>query len=210
MISSSSFPKLESLISDAVSQGAKCLVGGSRYDHPLYPSGHYFSPTLLVDVTPSMAIAREELFAPICILMRASSVTDAISIANSTPYALGSSVFGSKKTDLERCVNKLQAGMVAVNDFAVYYAVQLPFGGVKGSGYGRFAGEEGLRGVCNTKSVCRDRWPGLLRTRIPGPLDYPIREGRRAWEFARAVVEVGYVEGWGRWIGAVGGVVRNS
>ena len=157
-----------------------------------------------------MAIAREELFAPICILMPAESVSAAISIANSTSYALGSSVFGTRKADLERCLDELQAGMVAVNDFAVYYAVQLPFGGVKGSGYGRFAGEEGLRALCNTKSVCRDRWPGLIRTRIPGALDYPIREGRRAWAFARAVVEVGYVEGWGRWVRAVGDVVRNS
>ena len=173
-------------------------------------TGHYFSPTLLVDVTPSMSIAREELFAPICILMRAPSLSAAISIANSTPYALGSSVFGSDKADLERCVNELQAGMVAVNDFAVYYVVQLPFGGVKGSGYGRFAGEEVMIAICNTKSVCRDRWPRLVRTRIPAALDYPIKNGRRAWAFAKGVVEVGYVEGLGRWVRAVIEVVKNG
>ena len=143
MISPSSFPRLESLISEAVSQGARCLLGGKRYTHPHHPKGHYFSPTLLVDVTPSMTIAREELFAPICVLMRAPSLSSAISIANSTSYALGSSVFGTDKHDLDRCGSDLRAGMVAVNDFAVFYAVQLPFGGVKGSGYGRFAPQFG-------------------------------------------------------------------
>ena len=140
MISNTSFPRLESLISDAVKQGAKCLVGGQRYLHSQYPQGHYFTPTLLVDVTPEMRIAQEELFAPICVLIRASSVRDAIGIANSTPYALGSSVFGNNRRDIDQCVGEIHAGMVSVNDFAVYYAVQLPFGGGKGSGYGRFAG----------------------------------------------------------------------
>ncbi|CAF9912107.1 MAG: Meiotic Sister-Chromatid recombination aldehyde dehydrogenase [Heterodermia speciosa] len=215
MISSSSFSRLESLVSDAVSQGARCLVGGTRYSHPHYPKGHYFSPTLLADVTPSMAVAREELFAPICLLMRAQSLTSAISIGNSTPYALGSSVFGTKISDLDRCVDELNAGMVAVNDFAVFYAVQLPFGGVKGSGYGRFAGEEGLRGICNVKSVCRDRWTGVwgwgaVKTRIPAALDYPMRQGARAWGFARGVVELGYAEGWRRRGRAVLDVVRYS
>ena len=209
MISDSSFTRLERLIADAVNQGARSLVGGKRYTHPKYPKGHYFSPTLLVDVTPQMRIAQEEVFAPICVLMRASDVKDAIAMANSTPYALGASVFGSNKQDLDICVREVQAGMVAVNDFAVFYAVQLPFGGVKGTGYGRFAGEEGLRGLCNTKSVCRDRWP-LISTSIPPALDYPINKGQRAWEFAKGIVEVGYAEGVGRRVKAVGRILRNN
>ena len=141
MISATRFRHLESLIKDAVASGARLLVGGSSYTHPSYPSGHYFTPTLLVDVTPSMAIAREELFAPICILMLAPSLNAAIEIANSTPYALGASVFGTNKQDLETVVQEIKAGLVSVNDFGVTYAVGLPFGGVKGSGYGRFGGE---------------------------------------------------------------------
>ena len=86
--------------------------------------------------------------------------------------------------------------MVAVNDFAAFYMVQLPFGGVGGSGYGRFAGEEGLRSLCNAKSVCMDRWPGLIKTAIPAKLDYPMRAG--AWEMGKGVVEMGYGEGWKR------------
>ncbi|KAK0507168.1 hypothetical protein JMJ35_010206 [Cladonia borealis] len=192
MISDARFQQLEDLITDAVGQGARCLVGGKRYTHPKYPKGHYFQPTLLVDVTPPMRIANEELFAPICVLMPATSVTHAIEIANSTLYALGASVFGTNASAIQRVTNEVKAGMVSVNDFAVYYAVSLPFGGVKGSGYGRFGGEEGLRNICNTKAVCRDRLPGWIGTSIPPALDYPITGARRAWEVCRGVVELGY------------------
>lgn len=192
MISPASFPRLEATLAEAVAQGARLLVGGSRFHHPAHPNGHYFSPTLLVDVTPTMRVAREELFGPIFVVMRAASLADAVQIANSTPYGLGASVFGSNAHDLESVVRGVRAGMVSVNDFAAYYAVQLPFGGTKGSGYGRFAGEEGLRSLCNVKSVCRDRWPGWVRTRIPGVLDYPVRSAGRAWEVCCGIVEVGY------------------
>ena len=211
IISDSSFDRLEALIADAVGQGAKCLLGGQRYKHPKYPKGHYFSPTLLIDVTPEMQIAREELFAPICVLMRAGSIDDAIAIANSTPYALGASVFGSNARDIDRCVEEVHAGMVAVNDFAAFYAVQLPFGGVKGSGYGRFAGEEGLRALCNTKSVCRDRWPTLISTSIPYVLDYPIdNKGQQAWEVAKGVIEFGYADGIKAKGKAIINIIRNG
>jgi len=198
IISDSGFVRLEILIIDAVAQGARCLVGGKRFLHPKFPNGHYFSPTLLVDVTPSMRIAQEELFAPICILMLASSISHALSLANSTPYALGASIFGTSPADIEYLVNGIRAGMVSVNDFAVTYAVQLPFGGHGGSGYGRFAGEEGLRGICNVKSVCRDRWPGWVGTKIPAAMDYPIGDAGRAWGVCKGVVEVGYGLGWRR------------
>lgn len=82
-----------------------------------------------------------------------------------------------------------------------YYVVQLPFGGTRGSGYGKFAGIEGLRSVCNAKSVCMDKWPSLVTTAIPANLDYPMR--KNAWHVSRGVVEVGYGESWGRrWMGA--------
>jgi len=206
-ISPAGFDELERLIADAVSRGAKLLAGGTRYINPKAPKGHYFAPTLLVDVTPSMPIASHELFGPICVLMRASSVDDAIAITNSTMYGLGCSVFGSKAADLEKVAREVSVGMVAINDFAAYYVCGLPFGGVRGSGYGRFGGREGLRALCNMKSVCVDRWP-LMKTSIPPRLDYVAvakqgemmgrAEGKgkgakeMAWEFARGIVELGY------------------
>lgn len=145
-----------------------------------------------------MRIAQEEAFAPICVLMCADSVDHAIELANSTPYSLGASVFGNERADVEEIVKRVKAGMVSVNDFAVYYVVHLPFGGVGGSGYGRFAGEEGLRGLCNVKSICQDRWPSLVRTQIPSRLDYPIKSAVKAWEFCSALVQLGYATGWQR------------
>jgi len=197
-ISSANFSFLEELIAEAVSQDAELLAGGKRYTHADYPQGHYFQPTFLAGVTPDMRIAQQELFAPVCVIMRASNVDEAIEIANGTQYALGASVFGKDRRDLEKVVQEIHSGMIAVNDFAAHYAVQLPFGGVKGSGYGRFAGEEGLRGLCNQKAVCRDRWPGLVRTSIPGPLGLPVKDARRAVEMGKGIVEIGYGETIGR------------
>lgn len=201
MVSDASFARLESLVSEAVAQGATLVCGGKRLVHPQHPQGHYFQPTLLTGVTATMRIAQEECFAPICLLMRAGSVEECIAMANSTPYGLGCSVFGPDKTAgdgaaLEKVATESQSGMVAINDFAAYYAVQLPFGGVRGSGYGRFAGEEGLRGLCNAKSVCVDRWPWAAKTAIPGKLDYPMQAA--AWEMGKGVVELGYGESVGR------------
>ena len=210
MISDSRFQQLEDLITDAVCQGARCLVGGKRYTHPKYSKGHYFQPTLLVDVNPSMQIANEELFAPICVLMPVTSVAHAIEIANSTLYALGASVFGTDASALERVTNEVKAGMVSVNDFAVYYAVSLPFGGVKGSGYGRFGGEEGLRNICNTKAVCCDRLPRWIGTSIPPALDYPIIGARKAWDVCRGVVELGYGIGLSMRAGGLWRIISNG
>jgi acyl-CoA reductase-like NAD-dependent aldehyde dehydrogenase len=193
-ISSANFDKLEYLIADAVEQGARLLVGGKRYLHPKFPKGHYFSPTLIVNVTPDMKLARTELFAPVCLLMRAETVDHAIRVANSTEYALGASVFGRNSRNLEKVVRGVRAGMVAVNDFAVFYMVQLPFGGAKGSGYGRFAGAEGLQSLCNMKSVCRDRWPLVIKTAIPGPLQLPIKNEAFGWNMCKGLVEIGYGE----------------
>ena len=210
-ISAAGFDRLECLIRDAVARGARLLVGGSRYSHPECRRGHYFAPTLVVDVTAGMRIAREELFAPVCVVMRAESVDQAVAMANDTEFALGASVFGNDKGDVETVVKGVRAGMVAVNDFAVFYAVGLPFGGVGGSGFGRFGGVEGLRGLCNVKAVSRDRWGGLgVRTKIPKRLDYPIGEGGRGWEMCRGIVEVGYGESLRRRVGGLGRVVRNA
>ncbi|KAI8632798.1 Aldehyde/histidinol dehydrogenase [Xylariaceae sp. FL1651] len=196
MVSNASFTRLENLVADAVEAGARLLAGGKRYVHPDHPQGFYFAPTLLVDVTPDMAIANEECFGPIMTLMRApsSSAADVLSLANAPAFGLGSSVYGSDSDPaLRDIVRGVRAGGVAVNDFAVYYAIQLPFGGVGGSGYGRFAGEEGLRGLCNVKSVCEDRWGAWgIRTAIPGPARYPIASQEKGWRFTRGVVGVGY------------------
>ena len=196
LISDASFDRLENLVKAAVKDGARLLVGGERLNHPVWHAGHYFQPTLLVDVTTDMAIANEECFGPICVVMRAKNAEDACKIANHPDFGLGASVFGRNDFTNNAVVEHLKTGMVAVNDFAVYYAVQLPFGGVRGSGYGRFAGEEGLRGLCNIKAVCDDRWRWVgIQTAIPKGVQYPIPDTKKGYEFTRAIIEIGYGTG---------------
>ena len=213
MISDRSFDRLESLIQGAVDAGATLHCGGHRQEHPYHPNGHYFQPTLISGVTRDMQIAQTELFAPIFLLMRASDHINAVDIANSTPYGLGASVFGHLQYEIDYCVKHLQAGMVAVNDFGAYYACSLPFGGVKGSGYGRFGGAEGLQGLCSVKAVCEDAWWAKLfglQTNIPLQLQYPIRDREIAWQMCKGVIKMGYaisargrLEGVAKLIGAM-------
>lgn len=213
MISPNSFSRLESLISAAVDAGATLHAGGTRYKHPQHPHGHYFPPTLLSNVKPTMELAQTELFAPVCTILRADSVTHAIDLANSTSYGLGASVFGSPTLSnapiLKRIAKEVRSGMISINDFGAYYACSLPFGGVKGSGYGRFGGAEGLQALCNPKSVCEDAWWAKLlgiKTEIPGILQYPVR-GQRGWDACKGIVTTGYSPGWGGMIGGVIGLL---
>ncbi|KZL65065.1 aldehyde dehydrogenase, partial [Colletotrichum tofieldiae] len=199
MISDAAFDRLEALVEKAVKQGARLLAGGKHHIHPEHPKGHYFTPTLLVDVTSDMEIANEECFGPVMTIMRApgSDAESVLSVANAPDFGLGASIFGGDNDPVLRAiVDGLKTGMVAVNDFGATYAVQLPFGGVGGSGYGRFAGEEGLRGLCNIKSICVDRFGWLgVRTAIPPPVKYPVPDQERSWRFTRGVVNVGYAQG---------------
>jgi delta 1-pyrroline-5-carboxylate dehydrogenase len=196
VISDARFSELEALIRGAVAQGASLLAGGKRLAHPEFPRGVYFEPTVLAGVTREMDIAQKELFAPVMLVMRASSVEDAVAIANSTCFGLGGSVFGHSQRDIDFCMRNMVAGNIAVNDFASFYMCQLPFGGAKASGYGVFAGKEGLRGMCRAKSVCVDRW-SFVRTNIPTVLAYPIGSPASAWAVVELINSLLYsLEGW--------------
>jgi acyl-CoA reductase-like NAD-dependent aldehyde dehydrogenase len=186
------FEKLEGLVQEAVSRGARLLHGGKRFQHPVHKHGQYFEPTLLVDVTADMAICNNEAFAPIMVVMKHNGPEDALRIANLCPFGLGSSVFSSDKDLAEKMCLRLKVGMANVNDFAVNYLCQsLPFGGVGISGYGRFAGAEGLRGLCVPKAITTDRIPGV-KTPIPPVLDYPIKSGAKGWNFVQSLVTLIY------------------
>jgi len=193
MVSDRNFDRVEGLIADAVKAGARLLVGGHRFKHPRWPSAHYFEPTLIVDVTTDMEISRHELFSPVMLVMRAASADEAIRIANATRFGLGANVFGRDKAECQRVARELRCGMVAINDFASGYLNQAnPFGGCRGSGFGRFGGPEGLRSLCNIKVVTRDRFHGIIQTSIPPRLRFPTSEPDRAWRFLVALVRLGF------------------
>lgn len=194
MISDNRFARLSELINDATSKGARLLVGGKRYSHPNYPQGHYFEPTLLVDVDHTMDIFYEEVFGPILTMIKAENADSAVSLANATEYGLGNSIFGGSFKECNDIANRLKSGNVAINDFATYYVAQLPFGGTKKSGYGKFGGEEGLTGLCSAKSVVTDkpfiRFLGINNS-IPAQIDYPIKDDE-SWTFISALNTAGY------------------
>jgi acyl-CoA reductase-like NAD-dependent aldehyde dehydrogenase len=147
---------VERLVDDAVARGAQLRVGGKRAEG----AGSYFQPTVLTGVTPEMAIAREETFGPVLSIFHVRDEEAAIALANSTQYGLGSTVFTTDAARARRIGDQLRAGSTVVNDFGMaYMANALPFGGVGGSGYGRLNGREGLRAMCNQKSVLSDRFP---------------------------------------------------
>ncbi|KAK0474917.1 meiotic sister-chromatid recombination aldehyde dehydrogenase [Armillaria novae-zelandiae] len=198
MISSARFDALEHLITEADEFGNGIhLEGGTRYRHVYNDKGSYFLPTVIGPVTSDMRIAQKELFAPIALIMPYGTVDEAINIANSTRYGLGASVFGPDQRQCLKVAKELECGMVSINDFGVFYMNQdLPFGGTKYSGYGRFAGPEGLRSLTNPKAIMVDRWPVFVQTSIPKVLDYPIRSLTTSWEFTSGLVRFLYADGW--------------
>ena len=173
---------VQSLIDDAVAKGAVVKVGGKINPDPT--AGQFYPPTVIVGVTHDMRIMREEVFGPVLAVVKIASDEEAVRLANDCDFGLGSNVFGSRARAL-KVGAQLEAGMTTINDFcATYMAQSLPFGGVKESGFDRFAGIEGLRGCCNMKSVVVDGIPGI-RTDIPPPLQYPVKDN--AFPFCKAL-----------------------
>ena len=172
---------VEKLVADAVAKGARALTGGKRL-----PGGQFFAPTVLVDVDHTMAIMKEETFGPVIAVMRVRSEEEAVKLANDSHYGLSSSVFSKDRVKAERIARKIVAGSTVINDFAMHYMAQdLPFGGVRGSGFGRLNGPEGLRGMCNVKAVISDRLPIHAAVEM-----YPVKPG--AYEQGKAILQVLY------------------
>jgi succinate-semialdehyde dehydrogenase/glutarate-semialdehyde dehydrogenase len=139
---------VEELVADAVARGATVLCGGERPAGP----GWYYPPTVVTGVTEAMRMYHEEVFGPVAALHRVPDADAAVALANATSFGLGSNVWSRDPDEQERFVRDLDAGAVFVNGMTTSYP-QLPFGGVKRSGYGRELGAHGIRAFCNAKSV---------------------------------------------------------
>lgn len=159
---------IERQIRDAVSKGARVLVGGGR--NPQL-AGQFFEPTVVVDCDHTMDLVQKETFGPVMTIIRVHSEEEAIRLANDSSYGLGSSVFTKSRRRAERIAKGISAGMTVINDYGIAYMVQsAPFGGVRISGFGRINGREGLRSCCHVKTVVTDKLP----LHMPMSL-YPIR-----------------------------------
>ena len=133
---------VERHVKDAVEHGARVLAGGGRRDE----NGHFFEPTLIVDVDHSMACMREETFGPTLPVMKVRDAEEAVRLANDSEYGLQASVWTKDAGKGERLARRIESGVVTVNDAQVnYVALELPMGGWKQSGLGTRHGEDGIR-----------------------------------------------------------------
>jgi succinate-semialdehyde dehydrogenase/glutarate-semialdehyde dehydrogenase len=145
--------ELHHQVRSSVEMGARCILGGAIPADPPYAAGAFYPPTVLVDVTPTMPAATEELFGPVAAVLRVPDLSTAIDIANRSSYGLGAAIFTRDTARAEAlAAGQLEAGCVFINSF-VKSDPRLPFGGVKDSGYGRELSHHGLKEFVNLKTV---------------------------------------------------------
>lgn len=137
LISSQAADKMEELVADAVAKGAKLVAGGKR-------TGTVVEATLLDHVTPSMRVYSEESFGPVKPVIRVNGEDEAVRVANDTEYGLSSAVFSRDIRRAMAVAARIEAGICHINGPTVGDEAQMPFGGVKGSGYGRFGGKASI------------------------------------------------------------------
>jgi succinate-semialdehyde dehydrogenase/glutarate-semialdehyde dehydrogenase/succinate-semialdehyde dehydrogenase len=135
-------------VQEALSQGGKLLTGGQIPDGP----GFFYPPTVISGLDAAAPIAQEEIFGPVALLFTFDSDQEAIEKANATEYGLGATVWSRDVERAQRVALALEAGAVFINDF-VRSDARAPFGGVKGSGFGRELGALGARELTNAKLV---------------------------------------------------------
>ncbi|WP_020500340.1 NAD-dependent succinate-semialdehyde dehydrogenase [Sciscionella marina] len=135
-------------VTDTIAAGARLVTGGT----PGEGDGNFYPPTVLCEVPPDSPGHCEEFFGPVALVWRAASVREALDIANDSPYGLGASVWTTDEAEQRRCIDEIDAGMVYVNEFTAS-TPEVPFGGVKHSGYGRELARFGVQSFTNPKTV---------------------------------------------------------
>ena len=145
------------LIADARDKGAKVLTGGGN-------EGNLVAPTVVAEVTPEMRIYSEESFGPVVAAIGVDGAEEAVRVANDSPYGLSAAVFGTDPVLAWSVASRIESGICHINGATVHDEPQMPFGGVKDSGWGRFGGKAAL------EEFTELRWMTLQR----GPRHYPI------------------------------------
>ncbi|MED5501326.1 MAG: NAD-dependent succinate-semialdehyde dehydrogenase, partial [Pseudomonadota bacterium] len=141
-------PALEALIDDARSQGATVQLGGKGSDGP----GYFFEPTVLTGLTPQMRAMNEEPFGPLALLVPFDDLEEALAEANRLPFGLAAYAFTASSKTAQALSDRLEAGMLTINHLGIALP-ELPFGGIKDSGYGSEGGSEALEAYLTTKLV---------------------------------------------------------
>jgi succinate-semialdehyde dehydrogenase / glutarate-semialdehyde dehydrogenase len=146
LIDDKAISKVDDLVQDAVSRGARVLTGGSAIDG----AGTFYQPTVVSGVKPGSDILREEIFGPVLSIVTFSDEAEAVRIANDTEFGLIGYVFTQDLARGQRLIDSLQTGMMGLN-MGVVSNAGAPFGGVKQSGLGREGGLEGIQEYLYTK-----------------------------------------------------------
>ncbi|TDV72162.1 NAD-dependent succinate-semialdehyde dehydrogenase [Pseudomonas sp. LP_7_YM] len=141
-------PALTALVKDAVDHGAKLHTGGKAVEGP----GYFFEPTVLSGLTPQMRIMNEEPFGPVALIVPFDTVEDAVKESNRVPFGLASYAFTTSMKTAHILSTRIEAGMLSINHQGIGL-VEVPFGGVKDSGYGSEGGTEAVEAYLNTKLV---------------------------------------------------------
>ena len=149
LINRDAIAKVDKLIADARAKGAKVLCGGAHDA----AGALFYQPTVLSDAGPDMMLGQEEIFGPVAPLMRFETEADAVQLANDTPFGLAAYLFAQNLARAWRVAEKLDAGMVGVNE-GIFSNEAVPFGGIKESGLGREGAAEGLDEYLETKYIC--------------------------------------------------------
>jgi alpha-ketoglutaric semialdehyde dehydrogenase len=135
-------------------EGAKVLIGGRELNEGEHARGNFLSPTVFDEMTPTMRIAKEEIFGPVTGIMRVASVDEAIEVANGTDYGLSCAIYTHDITNVFKAVQQLEFGVVYVNAPTIGAEIQVPFGGMKNTGNGhREAGPQALDEFTEWKTV---------------------------------------------------------
>jgi vanillin dehydrogenase len=137
LINADAVTRVSSLVQDAVAKGARALSGGAA-DGPCYP------PTVLAGVTPEMRVYGEESFGPLLAVVAVDGPDEAVRVANDTDYGLAAAVFSENVPAALELAQRIESGICHINDTTVQDEAQMPFGGVKASGFGRFGGRAAL------------------------------------------------------------------
>jgi len=135
-------------VDDAVSKGAKVVMGGKRIDRP----GSFMEPTILTDIKPDNPAFRDEFFGPVALFFRVKDEDAAVALANDSDFGLGGSVFTKDIARGKRVASRVETGMMFINNIS-WSDAELPFGGIKDSGYGRELGDMGIQEFVNKKLV---------------------------------------------------------
>jgi succinate-semialdehyde dehydrogenase/glutarate-semialdehyde dehydrogenase len=139
-------------VKKSVEAGARVLTGGKPMEGP----GNFYPPTVIKDIPKESPAYKEEIFGPVASLFRVKDVDEAITLANDTTFGLSSSAWTNDAEEQERFINEIEAGMVYVNRMSES-TPEVPFGGVKNSGYGRELSVLGIREFVNAKTVWIDQ-----------------------------------------------------